>query len=76
MSFCGCVPVIMGSPLRFSLCASHVILVIVTFLLFHILLSLRSYQCLHANVSSFSFASSAVGPPQGLAEGLRHEAAQ
>ena len=40
------------------------------------LLSLCSYHCLYANISSSSFPSSTVGPSQGLPESLRHEAAQ
>lgn len=44
------------------------------------LLSLCGYRCLHADASSsfffFSLPSPVVGAPQGLSEGLRHEAAQ
>lgn len=58
------------SLLSLAVSLSPVIFVIVTFLLSLLSLSSRGYQCLHARIPS------AAGPPQGLTEGLRHEAAQ
>lgn len=79
MSVDGCVPVIMGSPSppALSVCASHVISVIVTFL------PSCSYcprtlidVCALTSLTLPPSPSSTAGPPQGLAEGLRHETAQ
>lgn len=74
---CACNYGLPSPPALSVLCSSHVILVIVTFL------PSCSYfprtlidVCALTSLTLPPSPSSAAGPPQGLAEGLRHEAAQ